>query len=89
MANATHSGETHYAGQNAEIFEGRNLRIYMGMATRETFSRSRCQHGTAVFAVACPFFGTKEKCRARILSELGGVKVQYGAYAESRTIPSL
>ena len=25
----------------------------------------RCQHGTAVLAVACPFCGTKEKCGAR------------------------
>src|SRR5258706_7973877 len=44
----------------ARVPNVRNLLIFSGIAIRKTFHRSRCQPGTAVFAVACPFFGTKE-----------------------------
>src|SRR6267142_5333338 len=30
--------------------------------SERAFFRSRCQRGTAVFAVRCPFYGTQEKC---------------------------
>ena len=49
----------------------------MGWRFEGAFFRSRCQRGTAVFAVACPFCGTQEKYGARESAlELSGVRVQ-------------
>src|SRR5258706_8191622 len=74
----------------ARVPNVRNLLIFSGIAIRKTFHRSRCQPGTAVFAVACPFFGTKESGAREIVSELSGVKgAVRSAYAEPRAIPSL
>src|SRR5712664_985184 len=54
--------------------------------SKERFFRSRCQRGTAAFAVACPFSGTQESVDFGIARSEGAVRV---GYAERRTIPSL
>jgi hypothetical protein len=39
--------------------------LYWDGDSKERSLDHRCQHGTAVLAVACPFCGTNEKCGAR------------------------
>ncbi len=65
-ASASRSGEMHHGGQSARrASKVAELTDLCEMAIRRAFFRSRCQRGTAVFAVACPFCGTQEKCGAR------------------------
>src|SRR6267378_6519986 len=65
-ASASRSGEMHHGGQSARrVSKVAKLTDLCEMAIRRAFFRSRCQRGTAVFAVACPFCGTQEKCGAR------------------------
>src|SRR6266403_1217888 len=76
---APHAQEKCITGAKARgrFRKSRNLLIYVRWRFERAFFRSRCQRGTAVFAVACPFCGTQEKCGAReSASELSGVKVQ-------------
>src|SRR6266481_629782 len=56
----------HHGGQSARrVSKVAELTDLCEMAIRRAFVRSRCQRGTAVFAVVCPFCGTQEKCGAR------------------------
>jgi hypothetical protein len=58
--------------------------LYWDGDSRERSLDHRCQHATAVLAVACPFCGTQEKCWAgEIVSELCGGKVQSGSLRQS------
>ena len=51
---------------------------------------SRCQRGTAVFAVACPLCGTSENCGARDnISETGGAARLRRAAGDSEFANSL
>jgi hypothetical protein len=43
----------------------RTLLIYGELANQKLIFKSRCQRGTAIFTVACPFYGTRETCRKR------------------------
>jgi hypothetical protein len=40
----------------------RTLLIYGELAKQKLVFKSRCQRGTAIFTVACPFYGTRETC---------------------------
>src|SRR5712664_2717108 len=59
----------------------RRLLFPVGAVERGYF-RSRRQLRTAVFAVACPFCGTQEKCGENV-SKLRGVKTQCGSVRQS------
>src|SRR5882724_13169527 len=64
---ALHAQEKCITGAKARggFRKSRNLLIYVRWRFEGAFFRSRCQRGTAVFAVVCPFCGTQEKCGAR------------------------
>jgi hypothetical protein len=66
MANASCSGKMHHWGQSAESSQGRGTySLHWDGDSKEPSLDHRCQHGTAVLAVACPFCGTKEKSEVR------------------------
>jgi hypothetical protein len=49
--------------------------LYCDGEPTEPFPTSRCQRGTAVFAVPCPFCSTQDECEAgENVSELRGLK---------------
>jgi len=62
MANASHSGEMHGAGQNEEGSQDcRTYWFVWGWRAERPFFRSSCQRASASKVVGCQFPGTRKE----------------------------